>query len=537
MLCELSAEGLGVIDDAELILEPGMTVLTGETGAGKTLMVVALSLLCGDRADRALVRQGASGAHVEGRFVVPAAHESLALLRSHGLLDEDPDDQVEVIVARTIGADGRSKARINGRMTPISTLSEVGRTLVDITGKNESHRLALPAVQRAMLDAFAGPDAVDLAAQVAGAVRDAAAARARLEELNAHARERSRELDVLAFEINEIERAGVQAGESAELSELVRRLANAETVATAVTNASHALKGEGGATDLIAGAGSEIESAAAVDDELASLPARLEAAAIEIADVADELAGRVVAPDPEALENAQQRLAGLARLKRKYGDDEGEILAYLDRAKARRAEIEGHDADVEANERDFELRTATATRAAGRLGELRRAAAERLENEVGELLVGLALKGARFHVVIDPRPLYDGGLDHIHFAVAVNAGDEPLPLTKVASGGELSRIALALHLVTASTAAPTTVFDEVDAGLGGEAAQSVGRALAGLAERARSQVLVVTHLPQVAAFAGHHVRVVKDERSGRVAATVETVAGEERIVEPSRLLA
>jgi DNA repair protein RecN (Recombination protein N) len=256
-----------------------------------------------------------------------------------------------------------------------------------------------------------------------------------------------------------------------------------------------------------------------------------------VSDVAGELSGRVIAPDPDALESTQQRLAVLARLKRKYGDDEREILSYLERARARRAEIEDSDADVETIAREVESHTASATTAATRLSELRGAAAKRLETEVAKLFEELALKGARFQVVIEPRSLYEGGLDHVAFAVAVNPGEEPLPLVKVASGGELSRIALALHLATASTAAPTTVFDEVDAGLGGEAAQSVGRALAGLAYRSRSQVLVVTHLPQIAAFAAHHVRVTKTAKAGRAAATVETVAGEDRIVELSRMLA
>lgn len=537
MLSELTAEGLGVIDDVELSLEPGMTALTGETGAGKTLMVVALSLLCGGRADRTLVRQGARAARVEGRFLVAASHDSVALLRSHGVVDDDPGDEVEFIVARTVGADGRSKARINGRMVPVSILSEIGGTLVDIAGQNEHHRLASPAVQRAMLDTFAGRGAVELAAEVSEAVRRAAAAKARLEDLSATARERSRELDVLGFEINEITNSNVRAGESDELSELARRLANAESIARALVAASRALKGEEGAVELIAAARSEIETLTGDDDELGPLGARLEAAGIEVVDIAEELGSRVVAPDPDALESAQQRLAALARLKRKYGDDENEILAYLERARRRRDEIEGHDADVEALTREVESLTVAANDAARRLTELRHAAAARLEVEINKRFEGLALKGARFGVVIESRALYDGGLDHIEFAVAVNPGDEPLPIVKVASGGELARIALALHLVTASTTTPTTVFDEVDEGIGGEAAQSVGRSLAGLAHRARTQVLVVTHLPQVAAFAGHHVRVTKTSKSGRAAATVETVAGEQRVVELSRMLA
>ncbi|MGH2787956.1 MAG: DNA repair protein RecN [Actinomycetota bacterium] len=537
MLIELTAEGLGVIDEAELSLEPGMTALTGETGAGKTLLVVALSLLCGGRADRTLVRPGARAADISGRFVVPAAHEGVRLLRSYGVLEETPGNEVELVVARSVAADGRSKARINGQMVSVAILSEIGGTLVDIAGQSEHHRLASPAVQRQMIDEFAGPRAKELAAEVSDAVRRAAAAGARLDELTATVRERRRELDVLSFEIGEIEAAGVRPGESDELRELIARLANAEAIARGLTAASEALKGEGGAAELMSTARTEIDALANSDEELGPLAARLDAAAIEVTDVAEELTGRIVAADPDALEDAHGRLAALARLTRKYGDDETDVLAYLERARARRSELERGDEDLTDIRREVEEQTTRAHEAAAALSELRRVAAAKLETEIDKSFEGLALKGAHFRVLVGPRTLYEGGLDQVEFAVVANTGDEPRPITKVASGGELSRVALALHLATASTVAPTTVFDEVDSGVGGEAAQSVGRALAGLAHRSRAQVLVVTHLPQVAAFAAHHVRVVKTTVSGRTSATVEPVEGDERVVELSRMLA
>jgi DNA repair protein RecN (Recombination protein N) len=537
VLVELTAEGLGVIDEAELSLEPGMTALTGETGAGKTLLVVALSLLCGGRADRTLVRQGARAAQVAGRFVVPRAHEAVAILRSHGVVEGRTDDEVELVVTRSVGADGRSKARINGRLASVAVLSEIGATLVDIAGQNEHHRLAPPSVQRAILDDFAGPRAKELAAQVSDGARRAAAARARLEELSATARDRRRELDVVTFETSEIETAAIRVGESDELRAQIERLANAEALARGLTTASDALKGEAGAAELMAGAGSEIGALVAADPELGPLAARLEAAAIEVTDIAEELRARIVAPDPAALEDAHDRLAALTRLMRKYGDDESSVLAYLERARARRSELERGDEDAGDIGREVEEQTARAQEAAAALSELRRSSAPQLEATINDSFESFALKGARFCVLIEPRALYEGGIDHVEFAVAANPGDEPRPITKVASGGELSRIALALHLATSSTVAPTTVFDEVDAGVGGEAAQAVGRALAGLAYRSRAQVLVVTHLPQVAAFAAHHVRVVKSAAAGRTSAVVEPVEGNDRVVELSRMLA
>jgi DNA repair protein RecN (Recombination protein N) len=267
-----------------------------------------------------------------------------------------------------------------------------------------------------------------------------------------------------------------------------------------------------------------------------SLAARLEAAAIELTDIADELLRREAAPDPETLAAMRERLALLAHLKRKYGDDEVRVLEYLERARARQLELETLDSDLESLQEEAAKLTTEAQENGGRLSDIRRAAAMDLQERMIELLETLALKGARFEVGFEERDLYEGGLEQIEFKVAVNPGEGPRPVAKVASGGELSRIALALHLLTAS-GATTMVFDEIDAGVGGESAQSIGRALADLARRSEDQVVVVTHLPQVAAFANHHLRVTKSIVGGRSSALVEPIGGGERVVELSRMLA
>ncbi|HEX2050007.1 MAG TPA: DNA repair protein RecN [Actinomycetota bacterium] len=537
MLTDLRVEGLGVIDAAELSLPRACTALTGETGAGKTLLVAALSLLLGGRADKTLVRRGALEARVEARFLVPAGHPAVAVLAEHGLVDDPASGDVELVMTRTVGADGRGKARVNGRLATIAVLGRAGAALAEIAGQHEHGRLTDPAHQRALLDAYAGPAVQELAAELASAVRAAAAAERRAAAARAGERERERELDALRHEIREIEAVAPAPGESAEIARAAARLEHAETLARGLHEAAAALKGEGGAGESIARARDEVAALVATDGSLDALAERLESAAVEVADVADELTARVVAPDPDALEEARARLAALARLRRKYGDDEAEVVAYLGRARARTAALEAAAGDADASERDAARERARADELAARLSAARAAAAPRLAAAVEELLAELALAGARVDVGLEPRALYEGGAETVELRVAANPGDAPLPLAKVASGGELSRIALALRLLTTTGSVCTMVFDEVDAGVGGRAAQTVGRLLSRLAAGSGAQVVVVTHLPQVAAYADDHVRVVKAGDGERVAARFERVEGAERVAELSRMLA
>jgi DNA repair protein RecN (Recombination protein N) len=532
MLSDLVVEGLGVIDRAELSLDRGCSALTGETGAGKTLVVAALSLLLGGRADRTLVRDGRSEARVEGRFVLRASDEAAELLRARGLIDDSDSDELEVLLSRTVGG-GTGKVRVNGRLATVGLLAEVGPLLGEISGQHDHQRLSSPAFQRTLLDSFAGAGAVALAADVAGAVRTAREAERYAQELRAGERERTRELDVLAFEIRTIEGAEIRVGEGVELGERAARLEHAEAIARAIDEAIVALRGERGADELIGGARSAIGAVAADDPELGPLARRLEDAAYEIADVADELVARKVEPDPGTLEEVRERLGVIAGLRRKYGEDEAEILAYLDRSRRRARELESFDSDLQAAEAAATNGIKRATDLAERLGRERRDAAASLAEEVEALLEDLAIPGARFEVSLQPRTLSEGGLEDVEFLVAAGPGVELRPVSKIASGGELSRIALALHLVASASGAETMVFDEVDAGVGGEAAQAVGRALADLAVRSQAQVIVVTHLPQVAAFADSHFLVSKSLSE----ASVTRVDGDERLGELSRMLA
>jgi DNA repair protein RecN (Recombination protein N) len=538
MLNELVVEGLGVIDRAELSLERGCCALTGETGAGKTLLVAALSLLLGARAERTMVREGAGRARIEGRFTVGPSHPAAELLRAHGVIDDEAGDEVELIVSRLIEADGRTgKARINGRMVTISVLEEAGAMLGEIASQHAHRRLGSSSAARRILDSYAGAAAVALADEVATAVRRSARARRLAEELRGRERERTREFDILRYEVAEIEAAAPSVGETERLTNDARRLENAEALAVGIENARSSLHGEGGASEQIARAVLDLGRVAEFDARLTEFARRLEAAGVEIADVAADLAGSAALPDAQDLEETRDRLSLLARLRRKYGDDEASVLAYLERAKARAMELESTGSDLTAAEEEATRLEEQASKLASQLSGLRRAAAPKLERAAGALLAQLALPGGRVEVALEEHALYEGGLETVELRVAANPGEVPRPVAKAASGGELSRISLALHMLTSSHTAETMVFDEVDAGIGGEAAHSVGRLLARLGDESGAQVLVVTHLPQVAAHARSHLRVSKSESGGRVTAAVKKVEGEERIAELSRMLA
>ncbi|MPZ68953.1 MAG: DNA repair protein RecN [Actinobacteria bacterium] len=543
MLNELVVDSLGVIDHAELAPGPGSNTLTGETGAGKTLVVAALSLLLGGRADRGLIREGSSEARVEGRFTLPDDHPAVTLLRAAGMVDEEPAGEIEVLVARVVSADGRAgKVRINGRLATVALLSEIGSALAEIAGQHEHQRLNSAAAQREILDRFAGPDAHQLALEVTEAVRAAARTRRRLEELKAGERERRRELDVLEFEIKEIGSAELASGESARLSFEARRLEHAEALAEGLSGATDVIKGEDGAIERLAEAIGTLRSLVDFDPGLAESITRLESAAVEIEDVAEDLAARVVDADPATLAASRERLDQIARLKRKYGDDEDEILAYLERAQARSAELESAGLSLESGEKELKELEDRAADLAAKLTKTRKKAGGHLETEVEGLLRTLALPEARFEVALESRELYEGGAESVELRVAANPGEAPRAVSKVASGGELSRIALALHLLTKNTTSSpspvahrsTLVFDEVDAGVGGAAAQAVGKALGELGTG--GQVIVVTHLPQVAAYADRHFTIQKSTRDERAISDVTEVAGEERVEELSRML-
>jgi len=535
MLRELVVENLGVIQRADLELGAGSNALTGETGAGKTLVVSALGLLLGARAERSLIRHGAAEARVEARFCLDADHPALASLRETELLGPD---ETEVVVTRSV-VEGGGKARINGHIVTVSTLVALAPALVEIAGQHEHQRISSPKDQTMLLDHFVGSDATALRREVGAAVRAAARALREAEELESGERERQRELDVLRFEISEIAAVEVSEGERQTLVAEARRLEHAETIGAAAARARSHLDDEGGAAALARAAAGFVGEAVDRDPGLGPLAERLTSAALEMDDVALELARVTPTIDPVALAEVRDRIGAIDSLLRKYGDDEREILSYKERSENRATELEAAAGGAETARREAMLQQEHARELAGTLSELRREAAPRLATEIGRMLSSLAMDTSAFTVSVEETDLHEGGLDRVEMLLGLE-GQPALPISKVASGGELSRLALALRLATGASSgfASTLVFDEVDAGVGGAAARSVGRCLAELATTGDVQVVVVTHLPQVAAFADTHLRVVRSTTAaGSSSAVVERLEAEARLEELSRMLA
>jgi DNA repair protein RecN (Recombination protein N) len=511
MLRELHVTDLGIVDDATILLDDGMTAITGETGAGKTLLVEALELLVGERATATLVRSGASEARVEGRFV--------------------DDDGNEVVLARIVPEDGRSRAYVDGRLATVAELSEVGATLVDLHGQHSHQSLLAPAVQRAALDRFAGNAALEALDDLRAARADGKRIDAELAALGGDARARVREIDLLQFQIQEIGDAGiVDAGEDVTLEAEETLLGDAAAHREALTAAFTALDGD--ALDAVGVAVGALTNRS----PFAELLERLRVVQAELADLERELRLAVegVSDDPQELERVRTRRRMLRELTRKYGDTLGDVLAYARTSSERLQELESYEvraAELEDERAAVQERIEQAARA---LSEARRAAAPALAAAVTEHLDDLAMPSARVEVLVEPGPLTDDGADDVAYLLAANPGEPARPLARAASGGELARAMLALRLVL-TEAPPTLVFDEVDAGIGGEAGNAVGRLLGDLG--ARHQVLCVTHLAQVAAHADAQIVVEKREESGRTVASVTPVEGDPRLAELSRMLA
>jgi len=506
VLVELRVRQLGVIEDLSVNLGPGMTVLTGETGAGKTLLVEALQLVLGHRADPGLVRTGATEATVEACFV---------------------EGGVETILARSVPVTGRSRCWVDGRLATVATVLERASALVDIHGQGDHQDLLRPAAQRRALDAFGQVDTRSLEASRA---RVAALSR-RLAELGGDAAGRARELDVLSHQLGELDRAGLDdpeedrwlLAEQARLSDLAAHRERAAGALAALDGADDSL----GAVDLLGRAASTLEGR----DAFAGAVERLRAAQAEVVDLARELRVAVETweDDPAALEAVLARRRQLAELYRKYGGDRERALAFARAARERLERLE--QAEQEATSLEAELDQARRDLAEAERAVLtaRRRAAPALAAATERQLAELALPGARLEVEVPAS----GAGDAVSFLFAANAGEALRPLARAASGGELARTMLALRLV-APGGPPTMVFDEVDAGVGGGAALALARALTEVSRQ--RQVLVVTHLAQVAAFATSHVSVRKVETNGRVSTTAEVVTGEDRVTEISRML-
>ncbi|WP_030683465.1 DNA repair protein RecN [Streptomyces sp. NRRL B-1347] len=553
VLEEMRIRSLGVIDDAVVELSPGFTAVTGETGAGKTMVVTSLGLLLGGRADPALVRIGAKSAVVEGRVAVPAG--AAAALRAEEAGAELDDGAL--LISRTVSAEGRSRAHLGGRSVPVGVLSELADDLVAVHGQSDQQGLLKPARQRGALDRYAGDAVSGPLDKYTAAYRRLRAVSAELDEITTRARERAQEADMLRFGLDEVAAVEPRTGEDVELAAEAERLGHAEALASAATAAHAALAGnpedpEGvDASTLVAGAHRALETVRSHDPALAALAERIGEIGILLADVAGELAGYAddLDADPLRLAAVEERRAALTQLTRKYGEDVGAVLAWAEAGAARLAELEGDDdrlGDLTA-ERDA-LRGELAG-LARELTEARVETAARFAAAVTEELASLAMPHARVTIDVrqtdDPEGVeFDGrtvaygpsGVDEVELLLAPHPGAPPRPIAKGASGGELSRVMLAVEVVFAGTdPVPTYLFDEVDAGVGGKAAVEIGRRLAKLAKSA--QVVVVTHLPQVAAFADRQLLVEKTHDGTVTRSGVQVLEGEDRVRELSRMLA
>ncbi|MFD0154225.1 DNA repair protein RecN [Streptomyces sp. NPDC127132] len=556
VLEEMRIRSLGVIDDAVVELSPGFTAVTGETGAGKTMVVTSLGLLLGGRADPALVRIGAASAVVEGRISVPAgAPAALRAEEAGAELDEGV-----LLVSRTVSAEGRSRAHLGGRSVPVGLLAELADELVAVHGQTDQQGLLKPARQRGALDRYAGEAVAVPLAAYGEAYKRLRAVTGELEEITTRARERAQEADLLRFGLAEIEAVDPRAGEDVELAAEAERLGHAEALASAAALAHSALAGNPedpeavDATTLVAGAGRALEAVRSHDAALASLADRMGEISILLGDVAGELAGYAddLDADPLRLAAVEERRAALTQLTRKYGQSgEGmaSVLAWAEESAARLGELDGDDDRVEelTAERD-RLRDELSVLAQG-LTDARTETADRFAGAVTAELASLAMPHARVSFDIsqteDPEGVEVGGrrvaygpsgADEVELLLAPHPGAPPRPIAKGASGGELSRVMLAVEVVFAGTdPVPTYLFDEVDAGVGGKAAVEIGRRLAKLAKTA--QVVVVTHLPQVAAFADRQLLVEKTNDGSVTRSGVTVLEGEERVRELSRMLA
>ncbi|MDP9818549.1 DNA repair protein RecN [Spirilliplanes yamanashiensis] len=550
MLEELRITGLGVIDDTTLPLAPGMNVITGETGAGKTMVVTGLGLLFGGRADAGRVRADPGRAVVEGRLRLAGAVADTVHARIADA-GAEPDDDGSLLLSRTVTVEGRSRAHVGGRSMPVAMLGEVGEQVVAVHGQSDQLRLLRPAEQRAALDRFAGAEHEKLLETYREAYVRWRAVEDDLADRRRNARQRSQEADLLRLGLDEISRVDPQPGEDDELKAEVQRLEHAEGLRTAAAVAAQALAGgiesaddTPDATALLGTARRTLEGQASVDARLGELAARVEEAATLVGDVSAELSAYLglLDADPARLETIYERRAALRALTRKYADDVEGVIAWAEHARTRLSELDTSDEVLEELDRERQRLAGTVGELAGRLTAARQEAAGRFAEQVSVELAGLAMPHARVQVAVLPRgggeqaePGPDGA-DEVELRLLAHPGAPSLPLQKGASGGELSRVMLAIEVVFAGAGGPPTlVFDEVDAGVGGTAAVEIGRRLTRLART--HQVLVVTHLPQVAAFADRHLVVAKDTGGAVTTSGVRVVEDTDRARELARMLA
>jgi DNA repair protein RecN (Recombination protein N) len=513
-----------LIESAELRLAPGLNVLTGETGAGKTVLAQALDLLLGGRPRNGIVRPGATEAYVEGAFALSDE------LRSD-LGERISADAEELVLARRVAAEGRSKAMINGRSATVGELRDVATTMLVFYGQHEHRKLTVASAQLEILDSFCGADQQARRVQMAAAHQRVIAAQQRLEELQELDGARERELDLLQFELAEIDEAALSESEESELLSVRGKLAHVEALRSAAFSACELLAPEEqeGINSGLAAAAAGLDAVGGIDQQLDELIGRWQSLVIEADDLAAELRrySESLGVEPGRLEATEERLALFDRLKRKHGGSVASVLAHAEESRQRLALLSDAEASIEAASSDLAEAVADSKKLVSALRKARTAAAPKLADQLCKRLDELAMGGASFSVELSERESGPTGGDAAEFMIATNAGVAAGPLREIASGGELSRVMLALLGVANDGSKTTLVFDEIDAGVGGKTARVVGERLRNLAED--RQVVCITHLPQIASLAERHFSIEKDSGTDPVCTTV-TELGEPQVV-------
>jgi DNA repair protein RecN (Recombination protein N) len=533
MITELHVENLAIIQEATVSFKAGFTALTGETGAGKSLLIDALELCLGERADTELVRTGSSKASVQ---LVVELSKYPAILQNLAELGIEPEDGI-VFIQRDVFAEGRSQARINGKSVPVATLKEVGTQIVDLHGQHQHQDLLNQETHVGYLDSWIGTECETLKAEVGKQYSRWSEAKRKYEALQKGVQEREQRLDMLRFQVNEIESFGVIEGEEKDLNALLVRLKNAEKISSAGLRALAALsEDEINARDLLAAGLKDAEEIARLDESLDL--SELQESLVDLQEAIHKIQHylEVMEDDPGALETTIDRLDALKRLKRKYGESEQEILNYLEKALVELDTLVDVEASEETLLKDLQSAQADLKAAFSNLTDLRTSKSKDFSLDVQKHLGELSMEKTRFAVqIVEGEPTKEG-IDFVEFLFSANAGEEVKPLAKIASGGEISRVMLAMKSALAGRAGvPTLIFDEVDTGLGGAAAAAVGKKIRALSQH--YQVLAISHLPQVASQANAQFRIQKTEVSGRVQTTIEPLTEAERIHEIARMLA
>lgn len=537
MLRELHIRDFAIVRELELALADGFTVLTGETGAGKSILIDALALALGQRADSGVIRHGCKRAEISARFELSPDHTALAWLRERELSD---DEETVCLLRRVIEAERPSKGFINGRPVPIQFLREIGELLVDVHGQHEHQSLLRRDVQREILDAYAG--AADEAAQLAARHRELASLHARLEALTRDGRDRAARLEFVRYQVEELETLALSEDEVPQLEDEHRRLANAAELLDGAQAAIYGLvdDDENSVTTALARVLARLEALGEFDARLQTISALVNEAVIQIDEAAAQLRQYQdgLELDPQRLQAVEQRLGTAHDLARKHHVTPDQLPAMLEQLRAELGEIEHADENTHMLREQIDRARSECLTLARALSRKRKTGARRLNDAVTAQMQILGMPGGRFEIALTALPeeqLGASGLEQVEFQVSANAGQPLKPLVKVASGGELSRISLALQVAAAGAARiPTLIFDEVDVGIGGKVAQIVGGQLRRLGQD--RQVLCVTHLAQVAAQADHHLQVSKSQRAGATFTNIQPLTPADRVHEIARMI-